>query len=239
MSILKINKLVKAFKQEIVLDGIDFEIKAGEKCAFIGLNGQGKTTLIKSILGLNNIKSGTVEISDNHFYLPEKFNPSSNFTGNDYLNLMCHSGTRSESGINSGGNLFTELPEIPDQVGDDKFFNWKLPLDKKIKTYSKGMKQKLGLLIAFNSDANLLILDEPMSGLDLKSRAEFRQLVTKFNGAVLFTTHIMEGMDEIADRVIFLHNKKLLLNKPAQDINFSQFEREILSHVILAEAGIS
>ena len=201
---LTVKNISKAYKSKPVLKSVSLEVKPGEMFGLIGLNGIGKTTLIKTILGLVREDEGSIRLfaeshkkasSRRHIaYLPEKFQPSWYFRGHEYLRLSCaYYGTQYE-------------PEIAED------FSKKLGLDPEalphpIRRYSKGMGQKLGLIGAFMSEAPLLILDEPMSGLDPQARRQLKGVLReekKKGKAIFFSSHILADIQEICDRLAII-----------------------------------
>lgn len=207
---LVIEHVCKAFPPKTVLDDVSFTVKEGEILGLIGLNGIGKTTLIKIILGLLKPDNGQTTIlgkpsqlaqARKHlWYLPEKFMPSPYLKGQEFIDLaLSYHGVRKPKA------------EVEQKAAD-------LDLDpesltRRIGKYSKGMGQKVGLIATLLSDAPLLILDEPMSGLDPKSRIQLkRQLaVYKTKGrSVFFSSHILSDLEEICDRIAVLHDRKLI-----------------------------
>lgn len=206
---LLVNNINKTYASNKVLDNVSFFLETGEIFGLIGLNGAGKTTLIKIILDLINCESGKVAISGidtkninsrkKLSYLPEKFQPSRYLRGMEYLDLALSY---------YGQPLDKELAKIKAQELD---LNPEV-LMSRVGSYSKGMGQKLGLIGAFLIDATLLILDEPMSGLDPSARIKLKNelLTNKKSGkTVFFSSHILSDIDEICDRIGILHNGKL------------------------------
>lgn len=217
---LVIEHVSKSFPPKVVLEDVGFSMKEGEILGLIGLNGIGKTTLIKIILGLLQPESGhatvlgkpstKAEARKHLWYLPEKFMPSPYLKGKEFIDLAL-----------SYHGLKKNMQEIEQKAAD-------LDLDpvnltKRIGKYSKGMGQKVGLIATLLSEAPLLILDEPMSGLDPKSRILLkRQLaVHKSKGrSVFFSSHILSDLEEICDRIAVLHDRKLIyLGTPQQFVS--------------------
>ena len=213
---ISVSGLSRAYGKNQVLDDISFELKQGEVFGLIGLNGAGKTTLIKIILGLLKAHGGDTSIfgvdcsrvasRQKLSYLPEKFVPSRYLKGHEYLSLSL-SFYKKNYHPEEGRNMASMLDLDPEA------------LDRLVGSYSKGMGQKLGLAGAFLIDAPLMILDEPMSGLDPKARIllknEIRQ-AKQLGRTVFFSSHILADMDEICDRIAVLHDHKLVfVGKPA------------------------
>ncbi|NOR42314.1 MAG: ATP-binding cassette domain-containing protein, partial [Gammaproteobacteria bacterium] len=161
--IIKCEKVVKRYANKLVLDEVELGVKQGEFFGLVGMNGSGKSTLIKSILGLIGIDAGRITIHghshrhvasrNNIAYLPDRFSPPAHLRGYDFIQYM----------LRLHGNDCDQ--QKIDSVLDE------LELDKKVlrgsvNKLSKGMTQKLGLASCLLSGKSLLILDEPMSGLD-------------------------------------------------------------------------
>lgn len=199
-----------------VISDVNLQVRAGEFVGLIGVNGAGKTSLIKTILGLRDADAGKVcvmgkVVSQNHVspslaFLPERFEPSWFLTGLEFL--------RFSSG----------LYKVKWSDADYELYALRLALDpaalrRRVQTYSKGMRQKLGVLAAVMTKAPLLVLDEPMSGLDPVARTLVKDLLLEVKGqgrTIFVSSHILADMDELCDKVALLHNKKLqFLGTPA------------------------
>lgn len=207
---LEVTNLTKRYDKHLVLDNISLSLKPGELFGLIGLNGVGKTTLIKNVLDLTRPDAGgatffgepcTDAKSRRHIsYLPEKFQPSRYLRGKEYLELA----------LSYFGKPF-DLAQAKAEAS-------KLDLDpnaleNKVGSYSKGMGQKLGLIGAILVDAPFLILDEPMSGLDPKARIMLKKrlLACKAQGkTIFFSSHILSDIDEICDRIGIISDSKLI-----------------------------
>lgn len=207
--IINCQQVVKRYSDKVVLDKVDLQIKQGEFFGLVGMNGSGKSTLIKAVLDLIGINSGTINIHgishrkvkarENIAYLPDRFSPPAHLRGQDFIQYMLRlHGSTSE-------------PEEIEQVLDE------LELDKKImresvNKLSKGMTQKLGLASCLLSGKSLMILDEPMSGLDPRARVLFKQQLAalKEQGVtVFFSSHVLADVEEMADTMAVLHNSKI------------------------------
>lgn len=232
---LTVHNISKSFKQKTVLDRISFHVQPGEIFGMIGMNGVGKTTLIKIMLDLLNPNDGHVHFfgvpaltteSRRHLaYLPEKFHPSQFLKGMEFLSLAV--------------SYFNK--KLDETLAKEKAQKLSLELgalDRKVSKYSKGMGQKLGLLSMFLSDAPLLILDEPMSGLDPGARIQLKDMLIDYKNqgkSVFFSSHILSDIEEICDNVAILHEGKLIyLGDPKQFREESQestLERAFLKAV--------
>lgn len=211
---LKIVNLKKSFANKNVLDNINFELKNNEIFGLIGLNGAGKTTLIKIILDLLEADSGDIDIlnikstspKSREFlrYLPEKFQASSMVSGLEFLTIF---NGFDKSYDNNKKLLVERIYKLADLLALDRTV-----LNSKVSKYSKGMMQKLGLISTFLGNSKLIILDEPMTGLDPKARIYLKNILKeskKENKTVFFSSHILSDIDEICDRIGILNNGKI------------------------------
>lgn len=235
---LKIYGISKSFIDRKVLDDITFEVKDNEIFGFVGLNGIGKTTLIKIILDLLEQDQGEVEIFGKNSilpdsrkdvaYLPEKFQPSNQLKGVEFLKFVC--------GLSNKKLNLNKAKEIAKSLDLRES-----ALDLRVSKYSKGMNQKLGLLATFLSEAKLIILDEPMSGLDPRARIALKkQLISykKAGNSIFFSSHILSDIDEICDRIAVINDGKIaFVGTPAE---FKQkHNQKNLEEAFLEEIGVS
>ena len=224
---LKISKISKSFGDRPVLDEVDLIVQKNHIFGFIGLNGVGKTTLIKIILDLLYEDDGFVEIfgvskilpesRKKIFYLPEKFSPSPYLKGEEFLRFVLDF-----HGLKLDKARLCALCE-----------NLDLPLkmlQQKVTKYSKGMVQKLGLIATFLSDADLVILDEPMSGLDTKARIKLKSELLDYKKrgkTVFFSSHILSDMDEICDEIAVLDKQKIVFSGTPQSFKIKNKEDDL------------
>lgn len=207
---LSVEKISKSFADKKVLNDISFSLEEGEIFGLVGLNGVGKTTLIKIILDLLSQDAGNIRFFGNsartpesrkHIsYLPEKFYPSGYLKGKEFLSLS----------LSYHGQKFN-LKEAQ-SLADSLLLDPKV-LHHKVNKYSKGMGQKLGLLSMFLSKTPFLLLDEPMSGLDPSARIRLKQLLSehrKQGHTIFFSSHILSDIEEICDRMAVLHDGKII-----------------------------
>ncbi len=206
---LCVENTYKTYDNRQVLEDIGFALAPGEIFGLIGLNGAGKTTLIKILLDLIDADRGTARIfgidatnlkARRHLsYLPEKFQPSRYLKGMEYLDLaLSYYGKKLD--VKQARNYAAALDLDPGV------------LDARVGSYSKGMGQKLGLLGAFLVDAKLLLLDEPMSGLDPSARIKLKEMLMNCRAqgkTIFFSSHILSDLDDICDRIGVIHEGRL------------------------------
>jgi ABC-2 type transport system ATP-binding protein len=204
---IQVNHLTKRYKDVTAVDNISFSVKTGEIFGFLGPNGAGKTTTIRTLLGFLkpnlgeaiisglNIKEDIVEIRRKVGYIPGELALYEHLTGRQCLQYF-------SSIRNTDLSLLHELQQI-----------FELPLDRKIKTYSRGMKQKLGIIQAFMDDPEIVIMDEPTSGLDPLLQQKFYRFLLdekKKGRTMFFSSHILSEVEKICDRVAIIRNGKIV-----------------------------
>jgi len=205
-----------SYGQRTVLDSVSLRVSPGEVFGLIGLNGVGKTTLIKTILDLNAPDAGSIALfgvpstqasSRNCLsYLPEHLQPSRYLKGREFIGLsLSYFGVRIDD-LDDDARSLALAPEA---------------LDRKIATYSKGMIQKVGLLASLLSERPLLILDEPMTGLDPRARILLKDRLLTYRdggGAVFFSSHILSDIDEICDRIGVINDGRIIFTGTPQEM---------------------
>ena len=202
---VEIKNLSAGYNGKIVVHDISLSVKAGETYGVIGLNGAGKTTVIKTLLGLKDSMAGEMKILDlpidhkhvkkDTAYLPERFDPPWFLKGDEFIQFSA--------------NLYGRTIERADMID----FAERLALDtnalsRRVQTYSKGMRQKLGLIATILTGCRVLILDEPMSGLDPLARVLVKEMLESLEGqgrTIILSSHILADMDEICDTVCVIH----------------------------------
>jgi ABC-2 type transport system ATP-binding protein len=214
MEIIKVSNLSKAYKggvfkrhQVNVLKKLNLSIQQGEVFGLLGKNGAGKTSLIRILLGLLSFEKGQCEVfgdkpkspkkNSRIGYLPEDFSSFGFLTGRQFLDNL--------------GNIASSQnnPEIPRLIQKLNFDNY---IDRKIKKYSKGTKQKLLLIHAFYNDPDLLILDEPTDGLDPMAKDIVQKLLkqAKNDGkTILINSHLLAEVEPICDRLGILSQGRI------------------------------
>ncbi|HVI51403.1 MAG TPA: ABC transporter ATP-binding protein [Candidatus Sulfotelmatobacter sp.] len=206
---IRVEGLQASYGAHTVFDGLSLDVRGGEIFGLIGLNGAGKTTLIRSMLGLHRaggavslfgLPSSQVAARRNLVYLPEHYLPSPLLKGWEVLSL-----TLSPYGLALDRAKAAALCQGLD-------FDPAL-LDRLGRGYSKGMGQKLGLAAALLTERPLLILDEPMSGLDPRARIHLKDRLNDNRAAgrtVFFSSHILADVEELCDRIGVLHDGRLV-----------------------------
>ena len=208
MNVIQTYGLTKYYGKVRGVENLDLEVKPGEIVGFLGPNGAGKTTTIRLLLDLIrptrgraeifglDVRSHSLEIRQRLGNLPGDVSLYENLSGEEFLSLI------DKLHHNRGGKRKDELSERLD-----------IDLSRKIRTYSKGMKQKVAIIQALMNDPELLILDEPTSGLDPLVQREFYNLLKeeKERGkTVFFSSHILPEVERVSDRVGILRDGLLV-----------------------------
>jgi ABC-2 type transport system ATP-binding protein len=207
---IRTTGLGKSYGRTVGISDLDLSVRDGEVFGFLGPNGSGKTTTIRLLLGLMKPSRGRVDILGEDLrshlpgilsqlgYLPGEFGLYRDLTGTAYLKhlLRLRAGRRCGSGA------------IEDLKG-----RFEIDFDKPIRTYSKGMKQVIGIIQAFAHDPRLLILDEPTSGLDPLRQEQFYELVREQRSrgkTIFFSSHVLREVERVCDRVAIVREGRLL-----------------------------
>jgi len=233
---IALDHVAKSYNNRIVLADVSMNVKKGEYFGLVGMNGAGKTTLIKGLLDLCSIDKGAVHLYDiSHrdrrsrervSYLPEKFTPPYYLTGRDYMKYMAE--------LNGRSYIEADVLELFSILELDNS-----ALDKPVRQFSKGMGQKLGLAGCLSSNRDLLVFDEPMSGLDLGARACLKRYLAELKelGRTLFcSTHLLEDVRVLCDRMAILHEGEIrFIGSPAECCD--TFQTDDLEQAYLACTG--
>lgn len=201
---ISVTSLSQSYGKKEILKDIHLSIEKNEICALVGRNGAGKSTFIHSLLGLVPIKQGELAVNGQKrkstkrwkseiAYLPEKFMLYPSLTGYENIVFFAQAGT--------GKAEPEKIEQILRSVG-----LWE-DCEKAVKGYSKGMLQRLGLAITLYQDADILILDEPTSGIDPMGRKEILEVLRSLTGkTILLSSHHMDEIRQICTHVAFLEN---------------------------------
>lgn len=227
---LIVRQLSKHYNDKIAVNEVCLRLEKGIN-GLLGANGAGKTTLMRMLCGTLTPTSGSIsldglDVSSEDYravlgYLPQDFGYYPNFSGMDFLLYLAALKGLSKSHAKRKATELLELVGL-ESVGK-----------KKIKTYSGGMKQRLGIAQALLNDPWLLVVDEPTAGLDPQERVHFRNLITELgkDTIVLLSTHIVSDVETIADHMLMMSNGNLIFDNPWDK------ERTDLEQLYLREVG--
>ncbi|WP_221760728.1 ABC transporter ATP-binding protein [Bacillus salinus] len=213
---LEVKQLSKKF-DGFALQDVSFSLNRGYIMGFIGPNGAGKSTTIKLIMNLLRKDSGEIKIFGKDPLHRER--DIKNKIGFVYDENYYYE----ELTINEMKKVVCSFYKTWDEVIFQRYLReFNLPSKKKIKDLSKGMKMKFSLAIALSHHAELLIMDEPTSGLDPIVRSELLEILTTIiqdeNKSVFFSTHITSDLDKIADYITFIHEGRIILSAPKDEL---------------------
>ncbi len=213
---IRINNIDKRYGKITALEGVSFDVQSGKIIAIAGPNGSGKSTLVKIILGLVKNDNGDIYLnnyklnSHHHYrkqigYLPQIGRYPENLTVSEVISMIKDIGEDEET---FEADLIEE-------------FELENHLKKEVRTLSGGTKQKLGIILAFMFKKDLLILDEPSSGLDPISSGKLKNLIKNRNSSgstVLLISHIMSEVEELADEIIYFLNGKICFREKIRNL---------------------
>ncbi len=218
---LMLDQIMKQYSGTTAVARLSVGLQPGV-IGLLGANGAGKTTLMRMICGILKPTSGTIrfmneeeslDASEEMYrdvlgYLPQDFGYYPEFTGRDFLMYMA---------ALKGIDKRTAKRKCETLL---KTVNLENAANKKIKTYSGGMKQRLGIAQAVLNDPKILILDEPTAGLDPKERVRFRNLIAELgkNAIVILSTHIVSDVEHIADRILMMKDGSIIFDGKVADI---------------------
>jgi len=215
---LTIKGLTKKYN-DFVLDDVSFNVPRGAIVGLIGENGAGKSTTINAVLSLIKKDAGVISILGKQ---------------NDEIDSSIHN----RIGVVFDGNNFHDglSPKKLNKIFKNIYSEWdeaeyftlleklSLPVDKKVKEFSKGMKMKLSIAVALSHHSELLILDEATSGLDPIIRDELLDMFLDFvqdeNRSILVSSHITSDLEKVADYIVFIHNGKVVFNKTKDELMY-------------------
>ena len=219
---IEIKNVSKTYnRKKKVLKDVNFKIESGEIFAFIGHNGAGKTTMIKSIVGILDFEEGDILIDNKSIkeepieckkimaYVPDNPDLYENMKAIDFINFICDMYEISEEKRKENTLKYAKMFEIEDKLNDD------------ISSFSHGMKQKVALISALAHDPKVLIMDEPFVGLDPKAVYDMKEIMREMvkNGkTIFFSTHILDVAEKLCDRVAIIKNGSIVKVGNMKDI---------------------
>ena len=218
---IEIKNVTKKYGDKTAINNINFDIKDGEIFGFIGHNGAGKTTMIKSLVGILDFEEGDILINNKSIkkepivcklqmaYVPDNPDLYENMTAIDFINFICDMydtdlETRKENILK-----YAKMFEIENNLNDD------------ISSFSHGMKQKVALIAALSHEPKVLIMDEPFVGLDPKAVFDIKNIMKKMakeGKTIFFSTHILDVAEKLCDRVAIIKNGNIVKIGKMKDI---------------------
>lgn len=206
---LVIDRITKQYKNKIAVDRLSLKLTSGVY-GLLGANGAGKTTLMRMICGIlkptsGQIKLNDMDVSEENYrdmlgYLPQDFGYYPEFSAQDFMYYMASLKGMTKAKAKAKTKELLSIVSLSD-VGK-----------KKVKTFSGGMKQRLGIAQALLNNPKILVLDEPTAGLDPKERVRFRNLISELgkDRIVLLSTHIVSDVENIANTILVMKDGQLL-----------------------------
>lgn len=206
---LSVDRLSKQFRNKIAVDRVTFNLTEGVT-GLLGANGAGKTTLMRMMTGIlaptsGDITADGIPVQTEEYrailgYLPQDFGYYPEFTAREFVRYIAALKGIDKQEAKRKTEELLELVGLSDVAG------------KKIKTFSGGMKQRVGIAQAIINDPKILILDEPTAGLDPKERVRFRNLIAEIgkDTIVLFSTHIVSDIEHIAGNVMMMRDGQII-----------------------------
>ena len=219
---IEIKNISKSYDGKVkALNDISFKIDNGEIFAFIGHNGAGKTTMIKSLVGILDFDSGDILINGKSIkkepieckremaYVPDNPDLYENMTGLDFINFICDIYDVSLEDRKVNIEKYSKMFEMEGKLGSD------------ISSYSHGMKQKVALIAALSHNPDVLIMDEPFVGLDPKAVFDMKEVMHKMakeGKTIFFSTHILDVAEKLCDRVAIIKKGEIIKIGKMKDI---------------------
>ncbi|MDN5363989.1 MAG: type transport system ATP-binding protein [Eubacteriales bacterium] len=218
---LVVQNVKKFFGKTKIIDSVSLEVKRGDIYGLLGPNGSGKTTLVRMIVGLIPPDAGDIYIEQKSIisepdeakklvgFVPDVPYLYEKLTGREFLQFICELWNYNK---NSSQKIIEKFAKI---------FRLEPYMDNLIKTYSLGTKQKISLCAALVHEPSLLVLDEPLTGIDPQTSKEIRDIIKSFaeaGGAVLLTTHFLDVAEKLCNRLGFLKSGILLRQVSIEDI---------------------
>ncbi|MDQ7095352.1 ABC transporter ATP-binding protein [Desulfosporosinus sp. PR] len=229
---IEVSNLTKRYQTKKVLTNINLSLKQNQTLGLVGRNGAGKTTLIKIILGFLRPTEGEVKLfgrkaAANHGsvgYLPEQASYHLVFSGQEYLTLL-----GKMSGLSAVENRVSEVLDLVGMTRD---------ASRRMSRYSKGMLQRLGVAQAILLDPALLILDEPLTGLDPAGQKDLRDIIIEMqrqHKSILLCSHLLNEVERVCSHFSIIHNSSIIAQGSLQKELFSSNDYKIKASGISEE----
>ncbi|MGW5952907.1 MULTISPECIES: ABC transporter ATP-binding protein [Bacillus cereus group] len=218
-TILSVRDLKKVIGKKTLVEDISFDVKQGEVFGFLGPNGAGKTTTIRMLVGLIKATEGTISIGG--YSIKENFREAMRQIGSIVENPELYTYLTGWENLKQFARM---LGDISDEriIEIAKMVHLDERIHDKVKTYSLGMKQRLGIAQALLGNPKLLILDEPTNGLDPAGIRELREFIHKLvkeeNMSVFISSHLLSEVQLICDRVAIIHKGKMITVAPIEEL---------------------
>ncbi|TKI47041.1 ABC transporter ATP-binding protein [Bacillus mycoides] len=218
-TILSVRDLKKVIGKKTLVEDISFDVKQGEVFGFLGPNGAGKTTTIRMLVGLIKATEGTISIGG--YSIKENFTEAMRQIGSIVENPELYTYLTGWENLKQFARM---LGDISDEriIEIAKMVHLDERIHDKVKTYSLGMKQRLGIAQALLGNPKLLILDEPTNGLDPAGIRELREFIHKLvkeeNMSVFISSHLLSEVQLICDRVAIIHKGKMITVAPIEEL---------------------
>ncbi|MBK5469882.1 ABC transporter ATP-binding protein [Bacillus sp. TH19] len=218
-TILSVRDLKKVIGKKTLVEDISFDVKQGEVFGFLGPNGAGKTTTIRMLVGLIKATEGTISIGG--YSIKENFREAMRQIGSIVENPELYTYLTGWENLKQFARM---LGDISDEriIEIVKMVHLDERIHDKVKTYSLGMKQRLGIAQALLGNPKLLILDEPTNGLDPAGIRELREFIHKLvkeeNMSVFISSHLLSEVQLICDRVAIIHKGKMITVAPIEEL---------------------
>lgn len=218
---IEIKNVTKKYGDKTAINNINFDIKDGEIFGFIGHNGAGKTTMIKSLVGILDFEDGDIFINNKSIkkdpiacklqmaYVPDNPDLYENMTAIDFINFICDMYETDIETRKENIEKYSKMFEMENKLNDD------------ISSFSHGMKQKVALIAALSHNPKVLIMDEPFVGLDPKAVFDIKSVMkemTKDGKTIFFSTHILDVAEKLCDRVAIIKNGNIVKIGKMKDI---------------------
>lgn len=233
---IQVEHLTKRYGKFTAVNDVSFEVQSGEVFAFLGPNGSGKTTTMKSIVGLVVPTSGRalvngLDVQTNPkeakrflSYLPQRVVFPENLTAREIL------------------HFYARMRKLPKEVADEALSKERFNgfSDKLVSEFSGGMTQRLGLAVASLADAPILLLDEPTANLDPQGVKRFREFILELRErkkTIIFSTHLLAEAEQLADRVGIFVNSRLVAEESIEDLRSAYLANKTIEDMYLHYVG--